>query len=137
VKFGLTINLEAAMADLATIDQAVPAQAQVIIARAAQQYAARAQANTRVGKEKKRQGQRLSTGWQVRVISPMKVHIANVRPHAHLAAEGWEHVNGKTIARFQTWIPDAIRMREQMGEDIADIFGGSFPTPLRALEVRP
>ena len=137
MKVGLTINLEAAMADLATIDQAVPAQAQVIIARAAQQYAVQAQANTPIGKEKKRSGQRLSTGWQVRVISSMKVHIANVRPHAHLAAEGWSHVGGKDIKRFVPWIPDAIQTRERMGDDIADIVGSSFPAPLRALEVRP
>jgi len=137
VSLGVTINIGDALADLATIDQAVPAQMQVLIARAAQQFASTSQARTPVGAEKKRAGQRLSTGWQSRVISPLKVHVANIRPHAHLAAEGWSHVNGKTIAPFVPWIPDAMRVRDRMVDEIAALVAGSFPASLRALEVRP
>ena len=63
MKIGLTVPIGDALADLATIEQAVPAQMQVIIARAAQTYASAAQARTPVGTQKKRAGQRLSTGW--------------------------------------------------------------------------
>ena len=135
MSFGVTVNIGDALADLTTIDQAVPAQMQTIIARASQTYAATAQARTPIGKDKKRSGQRLSTGWQVRVLGPLRVHVANIRPHAHLAAEGWTHVGGKTIAPFVPWIPDAMRVRERMVDDIADLVGGSFPAPLRALQV--
>jgi hypothetical protein len=137
VKVGLTINIGDALADLATIDQAVPAQMQVIIARASAQYASTSQARTPVGTEKKRAGQRLSTGWQTRQISPLKVYVANIRPHAHLAAEGWTHVGGKHIAPFVPWIPDAVHIRERMVDDIEDLVQGSFPTTLRALRVTP
>jgi len=137
VSLGVTINIGDALADLDTIDQAVPAQMQVIIARAAQQYASTSQARTPVGTEKKRAGQRLSTGWQQRVLSPLKVHVANIRPHAHLAAEGWNHVSGKRIAPFVPWIPDAMRVRDRMVDDIEDLVQGSFPTSLRALRVTP
>ena len=137
MKIGLTVPIGDALADLATIEQAVPAQMQVIIARAAQTYASAAQARTPVGAEKKRAGQRLSTGWQSRVLSPLKVHVANIRPHAHLAAEGWSHVSGKQIAPFVPWIPDAIRVRDRMVDDIEALVHGSFPVALRALQVRP
>lgn len=137
MSLGLTVNIGDALADLATIDQAVPAQMQVIIARAAQTYASAAQARTPVGTQKKRAGQRLSTGWQTRVIGPLRVHVANIRPHAHLAAEGWTHVGGKHIAPFVPWIPDAMRVRDRMVDDIEALVVGSFPGTLRALQVRP
>jgi len=137
VKIGLTVPIGDALADLATIEQAVPAQMQVIIARAAQTYASAAQARTPVGTQKKRAGQRLSTGWQTRVIGPLRVHVANIRPHAHLAAEGWTHVGGKSIAPFVPWIPDAMRVRDRMVDDIEALVHGSFPVALRALQVRP
>lgn len=134
---GLSINIADAIADLATIDQAVPAQMQQIIARAAQTYASASQARTPVGAQKKRAGQRLSTGWQTRPIDPLRVHVANIRPHAHLAAEGWSHVSGKQIAPFVPWIADAMRVRDRMVDQIADLVVNSFPTSLRALQVRP
>ena len=133
--FGLTVTVGDAIADLATIDQAVPAQMQILIARAGQSFAARAQSTTPIGKVTKRSGQRLSTGWQVRVLGPLRVHVANIRPHAHLAAEGFSHVGGRQIAPWVPWIPDAMQIRDRMVDDIADLVGGSFPAPLRALQV--
>ena len=134
---GLTVNIADAIADLATIDQTVPAQMQVIIARAAQTYASAAQARTPVGTQKKRAGQRLSTGWQTRPVDPLRVYVANIRPHAHLAAEGWTHVGGKQIAPFVPWIADAMRVRDRMVDDIQALVVGNFPVALRALQVRP
>ena len=134
---GLTVNIADAIADLATIDQTVPAQMQVIIARAAQTYASAAQARTPVGTQQKRAGQRLSTGWQTRPVDPLRVYVANIRPHAHLAAEGWTHVGGKQIAPFVPWIADAMRVRDRMVDDIQALVVGSFPGTLRALQVRP
>jgi len=137
VNVGISLNIADAIADLATIDQAVPAQMQVIIARAAQTYASAAQARTPVGTQKKRAGQRLSTGWQTRPVDPLRVYVANIRPHAHLAAEGWTHVGGKQIAPFVSWIPDAMRVRDRMVDDIQALVVGHFPGTLRALQVRP
>ena len=135
MKIGLTVDIAAAMADLATIDSVVPAQAQRIIAKAAQEYEAAGRATTPVGQEKKRAGQRLSTGWQRRVVGPLKVHVANIRPHAHLAAEGWHHVGGKQIGPFVPWIKQAIRERDEMVDELGNVVQSGFPAPLRALEV--
>lgn len=137
MKVSLTVNLADALADLNTFDQVVPAQMQRIIARAAQRYESAAKASTPVGKKKKRDGQRLSTGWQRRAMDPTRVHIVNIRPHAHLAAEGFTHVGGKRVAPYVPWIGQAIRSREQMVDEMTQLVGVGFPARLRALEVTP
>lgn len=137
MRVGLTVDIEAAMADLATIDQVVPAQAQRIIARASQRFEGQAKARTPVGASRKAAGRRLSTGWQRRVAGPLRVHIANIRPHAHLAAEGWDHVSGKRIAAFVPWIGQAVAVRDDMVDELTATVQGGFPQRLRALEVTP
>lgn len=133
----LRINLEDALADLNTIDQVVPAQVQQIVARSAQRFDTAARASTPVGKKPKRSGQRLSTGWQRRVVDAARVQIVNIRPHAHLAAEGWNHVGGKRVAAFVPWIRQAVQERDRMVDEMTALVGRGFPTRLRALEVTP
>lgn len=132
------VNVTDALADLAAIDQAMPTQAQQIIARAAATFERAAKPSTPVGKKPKRAGQRLSTGWQRRdSANPLQPSIAvvNIRPHAHLAAEGWNHIGGRRIAPFVPWIGDAIRVRGQMVDELEGLVQGGLPVTLRALEV--
>jgi hypothetical protein len=137
VNVSLRLNLEDVMADLNTIDEVVPAQVQRIVARSAQRFEAAAKGDTPVGKKTKRAGQRLSTGWQRRVVEPDRVEIVNIRPHAHLAAEGWNHVSGKRVAAFVPWIRQAVRERGRMVDEMTALVGRGFPVRLRALEVVP
>lgn len=132
---GIDINIADALADLDTIDATVLAQTAVIIAKAATTYETRARATTPVGKAKKRDSQRLSTGWQRRVKDPYRVYVVNIRPHAHLAAMGWEHVGGEHLAPFVPWIKEAIQIREAMVDDLTRLLGPAFPARLRALEM--
>jgi len=132
---GININIGDALQDLDTIDAVVFAQTQQIVQKAGLTYEARALASTPVGKGKKRDNQRLSTGWQRRVKDPLRVHVVNIRPHAHLAALGWEHVGGKTIPPFVPWIKDAITIREAMVDELTTLLGPGFPARLRALEM--
>lgn len=133
----VTLNLEQALADLLTIERVVPEQTSRIIAQAAQRFEARARASTPVGAGKKTSGQRLSTGWQRRQIDPLRVHIANIRPHGHLAAEGFQHVGGKSVSPFVPWIRDAMTERAHMVDQLTALVQGGLPASLRALEVTP
>jgi hypothetical protein len=130
--------------DLGTIERAVFAQTRDIVKRAADRFEAKAKASTPVGKHQyvylkkgKSAPQRLSTGWQRRQIDPWKIYIANIRPHAHLAAKGWDHVHGKSIPPFVPWIKDAMVERERMVQELTDVLGANSPIVLRALEIVP
>jgi hypothetical protein len=138
VNAAVTLNVDAAIADLQTIESVVTAQTQRLVAQAAQRYEATARAKTPVGTGKKTAGQRLSTGWQRRQKDPLTVYIANIRPHAHLAAEGFNHVHGKTVAPFApSWIPDAMTERRHLVDQMTALVQGGLPASLRALEVTP
>lgn len=137
MSLGLTVNVSDALADLTTIEQVVDAQSAQIIARTAQTFAAATRRDTPVGAKPKPAGQRLVTGWQTRPVGPLRVHVANIRPHAHLAAMGWDHVGGQRQVPFVRWIPTAITLRAAMVADMTDLVAGGFPAPLRALEVVP
>lgn len=135
---GLTVNVADAMADLDTIDRVVESQTQQIVQRAATKLEARVTATTPIGKAKKRAGQRLSTGWVRRERMERgnpHIALANTRPHAHLAAEGFEHVGGKHVAAFVPWIADAVRVRGEMVDELGQMVDGGLPVSLRALEV--
>lgn len=132
---GIDINIADALLDLDTIDTVVLAQTSVIVKRAGEKYLAAARAATPVGKRDRPGRKPLSTGWQHRVKDPLRVHVVNIRPHAHLAAMGFEHVGGKTIAPWVPWIKEAIQIREAMVTDLTQLLGPSFPARLRALEM--
>lgn len=137
MRLDLATTIEEALADLTTIESVVPAQARRIVAQSAQRLDARLRATTRVGRTRKPAGKRLSTGWQRRIGGPLNVQLANVRPHAHLAAEGWDHVGGQRIAPFVPWLREAVQTRAAMGDELTALVGLGFPAPLRALEVAP
>lgn len=133
----VSLDIAGVLADLDAIDAEMSAQAQQIVSRAATTFERAAKASTPVGKAHR--GRRpLSTGW-VRRDTKDAVHphiaVANIRPHAHLAAEGFQHVGGKRVPPFVPWIRDAIRVREQMVNDLEHLLQGGLHVPLRALEV--
>ena len=131
----LDVNTEAAIADLNTIDYAIQGQVQQIVFSTARRYLASVKASTPVGTVKSAKRKPLSTGWEFRPVDPMRVHVANIRPHAHLAAEGWDHVNGDHVPPFVPWIKDAIATRAGMVTEIQHVVDGGVPMHLRALEV--
>lgn len=133
----LDLNLDDVYADLQAIDLALAGQAQRLILAAARQYEAKGKASTPVSTVKKAGHQRLSTGWRLRLMTPYRVHVVNIRPHAHLAAEGWDHVGGKHVPPFVSWIPAAMAVREQMVDQLTQLVQGAGLPRLRALEVTP
>ena len=131
---GIDTNLADVLFDLDTIDATVLAQTQVIVRRAGEKYLAAARATTPVGTRNRAGRKPLSTGWQHRVKDPFRVHVVNIRPHAHLAAAGFEHVNGKEIAPWVPWMKEAIRIRAEMVDELTALLGPNFPARLRAME---
>lgn len=133
-RFGLTIDIEAVLADLDEIERVVPRQTQNIVQATATRYRTRVDAVTPVGPP--RRGRRaLRTGWQVRVAGPFRYHVVNTRPHAHLVESGFNHVSGRRVQGIDAFIPLAQRERTAMVGELAQVIGPRFQGRLRALQV--
>ena len=131
---GIDTNLADVLFDLDTIDAVVLAQTQRIVKRAGERYLSVAQQTTPIGNRNRAGRKPLSTGWQHRVKDPFRVHVVNIRPHAHLAAAGFEHVGGDEIAPWVPWMKEAIRIRAEMVDELTALLGPNFPARLRAME---
>jgi len=131
--FGLTVDVDAVLADLDEVDRVVPRQVQAQVKASAARYETEARAATPIGPP--RRGRRpMSTGWQTRQRGPFMFHVVNTRPHAHLVERGFSHVSGRRVNGINTLIPLAQRVREDMVRDLSRLVGPDFQGRLRALE---